>query len=202
MNESIIALIGSLTGLLGLGITFYSKYRDSNIKDKELELKKEQFELDKKHQISKEIYQKLFEKKIFVYKNLYDELLKYKKRLSDIGKEDYNIDTQGDMIFTAVTVEDVNISTLRDIFSIIEKNIFLISPKIEKIYTDLSRIYREKENEFEFMLNNDINSEREAKDESNRLDKKFFEEHQNKITELFRQIEYEIKKMKKEIGFI
>jgi hypothetical protein len=202
MNESIIALIGSLTGLLGLGVTFYSKYRDSNIKDKELELKKEQFDLEKKHQISKEIYQKLFEKKIFVYKNLYDELLKYKKRLLDIGKEYYDIDSQGDTIFSKVTAENVNISSLQDIFSIIEKNIFLISPKIEKIYTDLSRIYREKENEFEFMLNNDISSEREAEDESNRLDKKFFEEHQNKITELFKQIEYEIKEMKNKIGFI
>jgi len=193
--SQVMALVGALTALVSVVWTQYNKKIEE-------ENKFRLAEYDKKHQISKETYQKLFDEKIKVYKSLYDELLKYKKRLADIGKEDYDIDSQGDMIFTEVTAEDVNISTLRDIFSIIEKNIFLISPKVEKIYSDLSHAYRGKENEFEFMLSNVISTEGEARDESDRLDKKFFEEHQNKIKDLFTQIEFEIKKMKTEIGFI
>jgi len=122
--------------------------------------------------------------------------------LADIGKEDYDIDSQGEMIFTEVTAEDVSIATLQNIFSVIEKNIFLISPKVEEIYSALSHAYRGKENEFEFMLSNMISTEGEARDANNRLDKKFFEGHQNNIKDLFEQIEFEIKEMKKEIGFI
>ena len=193
--SQVIALVGTLTALVSVAWTQYNKKIEEENKFKLAEY-------DKKHQISKETYQKLFDEKISVYKGLYNELLKYKKRLADIGKENYDIDSQGEMIFTEVTVEDVSISTLRDIFSIIEKNIFLISPKVEKIYSDLSHTYRKKENAFEFMLNNVISTEGEARDENDRLDKKFFEEHQNKIKDLFKQIECEIKEMKKEIGLI
>ena len=193
--SQVIALVGALTALVSVVWTQYNKKIEEENKFKLAEY-------DKKHQISKETYQKLFDEKISVYKGLYDELLKYKTRLADIGKENYDIDSQGEMIFTEVTAEDVSISTLRDIFSIIEKNIFLISPKVEKIYSDLSHTYRKKENAFEFMLNNVISTEGEARDENDRLDKKFFEEHQNKIKDLFKQIECEIKEMKKEIGLI
>ena len=193
--SQVIALVGTLTALVSVAWTQYNKKIEEENKFKLAEY-------DKKHQISKETYQKLFDEKISVYKGLYNELLKYKKRLADIGKENYDIDSQGEMIFTEVTVEDVSISTLWDIFSIIEKNIFLISPKVEKIYSDLSHAYRGKENAFKFMLDNVISTEGEARDENDRLDKKFFEEHQNKIKDLFMQIEFEIKEMKKEIGFI
>ena len=193
--SQVIALVGTLTALVSVVWTQYNKKIEEENKFKLAEY-------DKKHQISKETYQKLFDEKISVYKGLYNELLKYKKRLADIGKENYDIDSQGEMIFTEVTVEDVSISTLWDIFSIIEKNIFLISPKVEKIYSDLSHAYRGKENAFKFMLDNVISTEGEARDENDRLDKKFFEEHQNKIKDLFKQIECEIKEMKKEIGLI
>lgn len=200
--QAIIGLIGSFTGLLGLAITFYSKYRDSNIKEKELELKKEQFELDKKHQIAKEVYQELFSNKIQVYKNLYDELMKYKKKLTEIGKEDYDIDSNGEMIYSEVTTEDINITTLINIFTIVEKNIFVVSLEIEKLISTLMISYQSKENEFDWLFSNEISTEDEAIRINHKLDKEFFINHQNKIDELFNQIECEIKKMKQEIGFI
>lgn len=193
--SQVMALIGALTALVSVLWTQYNKKLEEENKFKLAEY-------DKKHQISKETYQKLFDEKISVYKSLYNELLKYKKRLADIGKQDYDIDSQGEMIFTEVSAENVNISTLINIFSIVEKNIFLISPKVEEIYVNLSYAYKQKENDFEFMLDTIIDGEEEAREESNKLDKNFFEVHQNKINELFKQIEMEIKEMKKEIGFI
>ena len=193
--SQVIALVGTLTALVSVIWTQYNKKLEEENKFKLLEY-------DKKHQISKETYQQLFDEKISIYKSLYEELLKYKKRLADIGKQDYDMNSQGEMIFTEISTEEVNISTLRNILSIIEKNIFLISSKAEIIYNELSHSYRLKENEFQFMLEEIIGGEQEAIVESNKSDKKFFEAHQKKINELFNQIEIEIKEMKKEIGFI
>jgi len=193
--SQVMALVGSLTALVSVTWTQYNKYTEEKNKFKLAEY-------DKKHQISKDTYQKLFDKKITVYKNLYDELLKYKKRLTEIGKQDYDVDSRGEMIYTEISAEDVNISTLTNIFSIIEKNIFLISPEIEEIFEELSIAYKQKENEFEWLLEEVIGDEYEAREENSKLDKKFFKEHQKNINQLFRQIEIEIKDMKKEIGFI
>ncbi len=193
--SQVIALVGSLTALISVTWTQYNKHIEEKNKFKLAEY-------DKKHQISKDTYQKLFDEKITVYKNLYDELLKYKKRLTEIGKQDYDVDSRGEMIYTEVSAEDVNISTLTNIFSIIEKNIFLISPKVEEIFEELSIAYKQKENEFEWLLEEIIGNEHEAREENSKLDKKFFKEHQKNINQLFKQIEIEIKDMKKEIGFI
>ena len=193
--SQVMALVGSLTALVSVTWTQYNKHIEEKNKFKLAEY-------DKKHQISKDTYQKLFDEKITVYKNLYDELLKYKKRLTEIGKQDYDVNSYGQMIYTEVSAEDVNISTLTNIFSIIEKNIFLISPEVEEIFEELSIAYKQKENEFEWLLEEIIGDEHEAREENSKLDKKFFKEHQKNINQLFKQIEIEIKDMKKEIGFI
>lgn len=193
--SQVIALVGTFTALVSVIWTQYNKKLEEENKFKLLEY-------DKKHQISKDTYQKLFDEKISIYKSLYEELLKYRKRLADIGEQDYDVNSQGEMVFTEVSTEEVNISTLRNILSIIEKNIFLISSKAEIIYNELSHSYRLKENEFQFMLEEVIAGEQEAIVESNKSDKSFFEAHQKKINELFNQIETEIRAMKKEIGFI
>lgn len=191
----VMALIGTITALVSVVWTQYNKSIEERNKQK-------QFELEKRHQISKETYQKLFEERIEVYKALYKELLKYKKRLADIGKQDYDIDSQGEMVVLEVSAEGVNISTLRNILSIIEKNIFTISPEVEKIFSTLLHSYQLKENEFEFMLQEVVSGEAEARKENERIDKSFFEGHQKDIKMLFNEIEKEIQKMKKEIGFI
>ncbi len=193
--SQVIALVGTLTALVSVVWTQYNK----NIEEQN---KFKQFELEKKHQISKEKYQELFSDKINVYKGLYDELLKYKKRLAEIGKEDYDIDSDGNMIYTEVTAEHVNISTLRNIFSVIEQNIFIISVDIEDIYSELFVSYQSKENEFNWLFQNEISTEGEARDVDKKLDQKFFVDHKNFIDKLFLQIENEIKEMKKKIGFI
>lgn len=191
----VMALIGAITALISVVWTQYNK----SIEEKN---KQKQFELEKKHQISKETYQKLFEEKIKVYKNLYEELLKYKKRLADIGKQNYDINNRGKILILEVSTEDVNISTLRNILGIIEKNIFIISPGVEKIFNKLMYSFQLKENEFKFMLQEVVNDVDEAREESKRIDRSFFEKHQKDINKLLEEIEKEIQQMKEEIGFI
>ena len=90
--KALIAVIGGLTGLLGVVFTFYSKSQDSKLKLLEMELKKEQFLEDKKHQITKEKYQELFAKKIELYINLQQELYSYYDNILNIGREYFDID--------------------------------------------------------------------------------------------------------------
>ena len=81
--KALIAVIGSLTGLLGIGLTFYSKQQDSKLKLIEMEFKSDQFNKDNKHQISKEKYQELFSKKIELYELLIKEKMEYTKTTSE-----------------------------------------------------------------------------------------------------------------------
>lgn len=193
--SEVMALIGSLTALISVMWTQYNKSLEERNK-------LSMFKLEKSHQISQEVYQELFKNKLFIYKNLYDELIKYKKRLTEIGKEDYDMDSNGEVIYSEITKEDINILTLKSIFSIVEKNIFVISLEIEDILSNLMISYQSKENEFDWLFQNGISTEHEAIDTNKKLDKKFFIEHQKQISKLFNQIESEIKQMKKEIGFI
>ena len=122
--------------------------------------------------------------------------------MTEIGKEDYDMDSNGEVIYSEITTEDINILTLKSIFSIVEKNIFVISLEIEDILSNLMISYQSKENEFDWLFQNAISTEHDAIDTNKKLDKKFFIEHQKQISKLFNQIEIEIKQMKKEIGFI
>ena len=192
--KAIIAIIGSLTGLLALGITFYSKYRDSNIKDKELELKKEQFDLEKKHQISKEKYQELFEQKIDVYKNLYSEIHKFKKQLYEVGKYFDGEDEYGRHTMDELKVEDVNIATLQMIFKEIQNNHFVISNELMITYEKIYDLYRKNSAEFDFML--DVGAIDNPKQEWEKIRDGFYAEYKELIDSFFKQIETETKKIK------
>ena len=192
--KAIIAIIGSLTGLLALGITFYSKYRDSNIKDKELELKKEQFDLEKKHQISKEKYQELFEQKIDVYKNLYSEIHKFKKQLYEVGKYFDGEDEYGRHTMDELKVEDVNIVTLQMIFKEIQNNHFVISNELMITYEKIYDLYRKNSAEFDFML--DVGAIDNPKQEWEKIRDGFYAEYKELIDSFFKQIETETKKIK------
>jgi hypothetical protein len=198
--KAIIAIISSLTGLLALGITFYSKYRDSNIKDKELELKKEQFVLEKKHQISKEKYQELFEQKINVYKNLYSKIYKFKQQLYEVGKYFDGEDEYGRQTMDELKVEDVNVATLQSIFKEIENNYFVISNELIATYEKIYDLYRKNSAEFDFLMN--VGAIDNPKQEWKKIKSGFYSDYKELINSFFEQIENEIKTMKKEIGFI
>lgn len=198
--KELIAFIGSTTGLLGLFVTLYSKHRDSNIKDKELELKKTQFELDKQHQITKETYQKIFEQKILLYKQLHSVLIQYNNRLHNIGIEI----TYGYKPSEIITEDEVAVKSLNEILSLLEENIFYLSENLETEYQKINDHYKKALSNFEadkqlgvYGGNEEI--EDAALMQSNR---QFYQEHKDDMTQLFNSIELEIKQMKREIGFI
>jgi len=192
--KEIIALIGSLTGFLGLGITFYSKYRDSNIRDKELELKKEQFDLEKKHQISKEKYQELFELKIDVYRDLYTEINKFRKQLYDVGKYLQDMDQYGQIIHDEITVEDVSVASLLIVFKKVQENHFVISNQLMDKFYKLYDFYRKFTAEFDFLL--DVGAIHDPKDEWKKISDSFYQEYKELIDDFFNQIEQETRQIK------
>lgn len=198
--QAIIALIGSFTGLLGIIITFYSKHRDANIKDRELELKKSQFESDKQHQITKETYQKIFEKKILLYKQLHSILLQYNNRLHDIGIEIAYGYKAGEII----TEDKIVIKSFTEILSLLEENIFFLSNNLEKEYRKINDHY--KKALFDFEANKQLGvygGYEEVEDDAlMQSNSKFYNEHKEDMRHLFNLIESEIKKMKQEIGFV
>ena len=127
----ISALLASIIGILALGVTLYSKHRDSNIREKELQLQQSQFDLEKKHQISKEKYQQLFDEKIDVYRKLYDVLNSHRKSLFDVGFDyDYETDGQGYFAYKELTEDKVFIDSLKEVFKLIENNHFLVSEEV------------------------------------------------------------------------
>jgi len=191
------ALIAGLTGFFGIGVTFYSKYRDSNIKDKELELKKEEQKLDRKHQISKEKYQELFNRKIELYEKLYTNIHKFKKQLYDVGRYFDMKDRGGDFTQQELKVEDVNIDTMKTIFKAIDENHFIVSIALMEKYKKLYDLYRNSTKEFEFMYDFDLVDN--IDDEWNRIKNGFYKTYKKSIDDFFNQIEIEIKKMKQVI---
>ena len=200
--KEIVVLTGSFTGLLGLIITFYSKYRDSAIKEKELELKKEQLALEKKYQITKETYQKLFEKKIQVYERLYSSINKFKKQLHNVGMYFDSEDAYGRHTLETLTVEDVSISTLKEVFKEIQDNHFLISNGLMKEYEKLYDLYKEHMKEFEFILDvGAYGSPDELDAEWAKVRDSFYIKYKYAIDGFFKKIEKEIEEMKKVLEY-
>jgi hypothetical protein len=198
--KEIIALIGSLTGFLGLAITFYYKYRDSNIKDRELELKKVQFELDKQHQITKETYQHMFKKKILLYKDLNDQLILYKNRLHNIGIEI----TFGYKESEIVSEESITMPIFRKILELLETNIFFVSKDLEQIFRNINDNYKKALFGFEYDRQLGVYGHYEELEEAefDNSNFTFYKEHKDDVISLFNQIENEIAEIKQHIGLI
>ena len=198
--KEILALIGGLTGLLGLVSTIYSKHRDSNIKDKEIELKQKQFELDKQHQISKETYQKIFEKKLLLYKQLSESLMKYNNRIHNIGIEIIFGYKESEII----TEGEVAVNSLKEILNLLEENIFYLPEDLEKEYKEINDNYKKALYDFECdkqlgVYGNNEEIEDAVLMESN---SEFYKKHKNDMKALYSLIGKEIKSIKQEIGFI
>ncbi len=201
-SKEIIAFMGGLTGLFGVIVTIYSKKRDSVIREKELELKQEQLALEKKYQITKETYQKLFEKKIQVYERLYSSVNKFKKQLHNVGMYFESEDEYGRHTMEALTVEDVSISTLKEVFKEIQDNHFLISNGLMKEYEKLYDLYKEHTKEFEFILDvGAYGSPDELDAEWAKVRDSFYSKYKDVIDSFFKKIEKEIEEMKKVLEY-
>lgn len=198
--KEIIALIGSLTGFLGLAITFYYKHRDSNIKDKELEIKKVQFELDKQHQITKETYQHMFEKKMLLYKDLNDQLVLYKNRLHDVGIEI----PFGYKAPEVLTEETITMPIFKNIMELIQTNIFFVSKDLENRFRNINDNYKKSLFNYECdrVLGFYGQYEEQEEEELEKNNILFYQQYKNDVIDLFRQIENEISEIKQHIGLI
>lgn len=197
--KEIIALIGSFTGLLGLVATFYYKYRDSNIKDKELELKQTQFNLDKQHQIRKDTYQQIFEKKIVLYKDLNDLLLNYKNRLHDVGLE-----IQGNQGYEVITEKSIAMHTFTKVIELIQVNIFFTSEDLELEFRTIKDLYNKVLYGFTGDKLLGVYGYRKDIEEAelDTTNAKFYNENKEVILKFFNLIENEIKSIKQDIGLI
>jgi len=188
--SSVIALVGVLTALVSVVWTQYNKSIEETNKFK-------QFQIEKQHQITKEVYQNLFTEQVEVYKKLHNKLLQYKNSLMKIGTEQVvDEDEEGNPIYIKVTIEKVTLDTLKGILLIIKENIFLISDDIEVIFSELSTSYQKKENMLQLKLENDGLSEADANNEVDKSNRDYFIESKELIDKLFSQIKLEIKKIK------
>ena len=196
--QAIIAILGSLTGLLGIFTTIYSKYKDTKIKEK-------QFELEKLHQISQETYQKIFEQKLLLYKDLQTKLQTYKDRLHDIGIEVFFGNREPEII----SEESVAIQSYLEISRLIEDGVFYVSENLEKQFIQIQSHYKttlfdfEAEKQLGVYRHPDENMEHEIEEaQLSHYNKVFFEKHKKDVNKLFKIIEDEIKQIKREIGFL
>ncbi len=186
----VTALVGTLSALVSVVWTQYNKSREEDNKQR-------QFELEKKYQISKETYQKIFDKKIDVYQSLYNEIHKFKKQVYEIGKYFDDVDGYGNLTIEQLTIENVNVSALLRIFKLIDENHFLISTELMEDYQRIYDLYRKSTQEFEFM--NDVGAIDNPKEQWQNIRADFFGQYKKVINDFFNQIENEIKKMKQVI---
>lgn len=186
--SQVIALVSSLTALVSIIWTQYNKSVEEYNKEK-------QFELDKKHQISKEKYQKLFEQKIDVYQKLYSEINKFKKQSYNVGRYIDKIDEYGDIDPQELKEEDVSIETLEKLFKHIGENHFVISNKMMEKYIALYDLYAESRKEFNIMY--DFDTIANPKEELKKLKGSFYNNYKKTIDNFFDQIESETKQIKK-----
>jgi len=192
---AIFTLISSILTLI-VGYFFNLKSQDKkNVQD--LKIK----ELEQKYKISQETYQKLFDKRIKVYNNLHNKLYSHKKNILNIGREIEEDDDFGRTTFTRIKEQDVYITFIKELCEFLEVNIFYISKELETNFVNISLPFELKNSKnsdiwiFSNMDNDDLKKEFE------RVDEKFYIQHQKDINNLIKLLEDEIKLIKKNIDF-
>lgn len=198
------AIIGSLTGLIvGLCSAYWayrSKKSDDHIKLKELAIKEEQFKEEKKYQISREKYQKIFEDKIAVYKKLSVCLNQLDSELMLVGHLKSVMDSDGEEDLKPRKEEKIQIESLQKIFKTIEENMFVISNNVLSRYRDLKKYYIEHTEEIMDLY---LVGAYDSMDAYGHLDKKhreYYRIHKDHIKCLYESIIYETDQIKKDIG--
>lgn len=199
----IIGITGSITGILGVGFTFYAKMKDSELKLKEHEFKREQFKEDKQHQITKEKYQELFSKKIEIYTILHKELYRFHSKIVHVGKEQFEvIDNEGNYKKVETTKHDVMLGLWKSINSQLKDNLFLISNDLEQQYQKILLGYDKALVSFnEAEYHRPLRDKEDYEEVYQEVMLSFFTEYEEEINALILILEKEIKAVKSDLGF-
>jgi hypothetical protein len=96
-----------------------------------------------------------------------------------------------------LTIEDVNVSTLKNIFNLIDDNHFLVSTDLIEKYRVIYDLYRNSTHAFDFMYN--VGDVDDPKKEWEKVKDEFYQNYKKSIEDFFNVIEKEINKMKKVI---
>lgn len=200
--SDVVAIIGALTGLLSVIFAFYSKKREANIKDAELELKNKHFIADKNHSISKEKYQSLFEKKIDLYINLRREVLMFNNKIYRVGHAVDVQDIYGDIINKELTEDHFAEEALKNIFKLIENNNFVVSEYLYVSYKTIYDIYHKEFHELERLYSHNEIDHEDYYNAKPEVMKKAYPELKEPMLSFFDQIEKETKEIKSKIDGI
>lgn len=187
--------------MLGVSLSFYSKWKDSRIKEKELKIKELQFEEDKRHQVSKETYQKLFEEKINFYRGLYDFVVKYHANLSLVGDKLYGVKGYDEIDEMDTSEEGISAQWLKEILSMLNTNKFLLSKEMDTVFLSLFKGYHKNKEALDSVIliwpfDDNITIDELKTD----MYKTIYKEHNKTILDLLNLIEDEINKIKNQIG--
>jgi len=192
MEVGVISLIGALTGLVSIiGGFWIDRLKSKNDLEK--------FKYDKKHQISKETFQKIFDKKWLLFKKLSHMMDEYRYKRAGIGLYEYEGQYEDKKIYEY----EIAIIYLKKILTEIKKDIFYISNSLEKKYRSLDIKLQRVEIDLEYDNKTIYSSDSEVQETvSDQTDEKFFKEHKKEIEEFFSSIEEEIEKVKGNIEFM
>jgi len=198
LNTNATAIFTLISSILTLSVGYFFNLKSQDKKNvQDLKIK----ELEQKYKISQETYQKLFDKRIEVYNNLHNKLYSHKKNILNIGREIEEDDDFGRTTFTRIKEQDVYIAFIKELCEFLEVNIFYISKELETNFVNIS---------LPFELKNSMNSDiwmffnmdnDDLKKEFERVDEKFYIQHQKDINNLIKLLEDEIKIIKKNIDF-
>ncbi len=184
-----------ITGVLGLVITLYSKVRDSNIKDKELEIKKIQYLDNKKYQLSKEKYQELMSKKIEMLEKISVILVEYYKKIPFMGLSDGDV-IDGRLVDLTIKKENLALKTFLQIDGILELNQLLIPDSIQEIYQEIKEKLSIQNADYE-NFNDNSSDKDEIIDAYKDKDKKFYAKNKSSLELLFNLLKEEIQIVRK-----
>ncbi len=185
----ITALFGTLTGLASVaGNLFFKYYEEKN--------KNEHYKIERKHQIAKETYQKIFNQKMKLYTNLYNIYLDHRKKIQSIGREFCDVDDNGKIYLEQITPQKIFMDTFFKIKSEIEKNIFLISHELDDIFFPMLEAYEKEENNIQNLLHLREISDEEAKIEFEEFSKRLYQNYQNTMNKFWEQLKKEIREIR------
>ncbi len=169
--ENIASILGTLTGLVTVVWTFIDKNND------------------RKHQISKDAYQKIFNRKLLIYRDIYDILNEYQQKI----KSEKNISEYNEY--------RLEMEALEKIFDKIKEQFFILSAEIESHYKKLYLEYKTANNAYykeygSFHMDPHGNMDFYY----NEIKREFYDKNQQNIKNFLNTIEKEIQKERDKIN--
>ena len=190
--QEIITIVGVITGFLGVSLTFYSKYRDSNIKSRELQIKEKQYDDNKK-------YQELVSKKIEMLENISSILVEHNKCKPKLNIPDCDIGIDGKMEDLTLKEEKLMLDTFIKIDNVLEKNQLLITNEIQEIYQEIKDdLLNQDAKYYDFRINISTDNE-EISDAYKDKVIEFYNKNKEKLDALLELLNNEIQNVRKKL---